>query len=64
MKTGIFYEMAKWELGQYLTELSYKIDSGRHTGADVQNLKVATKIYMERFEPSLLAEISKAIEEL
>lgn len=53
--------MLKVELGEFLVELSYKIDSGRHTGADVQRLKIATRIYMERFEPKLLAEINETL---
>lgn len=43
-------KMNKSELGELLDQLSDKVDSGRHTGADVQRLRVATKIYIERFE--------------
>ena len=40
----------KQDLAEMMSKLSSKIDSGRHTGADVQILKLAVDIYMEKFE--------------
>lgn len=49
-----FQDMTKGELSEFMNNLQSKIDSGRHTGADVQILKVALGIYMERFEKVLI----------
>lgn len=49
-----FNAMSKSELGEFLNDLQSKVDSGRHTGADVQILKTALKIYIERFEGGIL----------
>lgn len=50
-------QMHKDELAELLSELSKKVDSGRHTGADVQILKEATDIYIERFESNITKPI-------
>lgn len=49
-----FNAMLKSELGEFLNHLQSRVDSGRHTGADVQILKIALKIYIERFEGGIL----------
>lgn len=42
--------MSKEELGTLMYTLQKRVDSGQHTGADVQVLRRATQIWMERYE--------------
>lgn len=50
-------DMDKYDLIELMDNLSKKIDSGRHTGAEVQIFRKTTEIYIKKYEP----EIAKII---
>jgi hypothetical protein len=52
-------DMSKQELGEALNYLQKKVDSGRHSGADVQRLREFTDVYIDRFEHEIRKEIRK-----
>jgi len=46
--------MSKQELGKLMNDLQRKVDSGRHTGSDVQALRKAFSIYLKKYENGYL----------
>lgn len=42
-------EMSKQEFGEFLDHLNHKIAQGNGTGAEVQTLRKAIKLYIKRF---------------